>query len=80
MSVLQRKWYGSITEGVRWRKREMLLPEDYKSKTTETLRWLLIEVAGKVVRHGRRLILLLSTTIDKLNLYRRMRQRCMAFG
>ncbi len=60
-------------------QKELLLPEDYKTKTIQTLRWSLIEIAGKVVRHGRRLLLLLATTCDKFNIYFQMRKRCMAF-
>lgn len=59
---------------------EHLLPEEFRTKTIETLRWSLIGIAGKVVRHGRRLWLLLATTWDKLSLYHRMRKGCMAFG
>lgn len=56
-----------------------LLPKEYKTKTIQTLRWLLIETAGKVIRHGRRLLLLLATTLDKYRVYEAMRRRCMAF-
>ncbi len=61
-------------------QRELLLPEDHRTKTIGSLRWSLIGIAGKLIRHGRRLILLLATTWDKYTLYHRMRQRCMAFG
>ncbi len=60
-------------------QKELLLPEDYKTKTIQTLRWSLIGIAGKVVRHGRRLLLLLATTWDKFNIYFQMRKRCMTF-
>lgn len=60
-------------------QKEHLLPEEYRVKTIGTLRWSLIGVAGKVVRHGRRLLLLLSTTVENLGLYIKMRERCMAF-
>lgn len=58
---------------------EMLLPEEYRTKTIQTLRWSLIGIAGKVVRHGRRLLLLLATTWDKHKVYFQMRKRCMTF-
>ncbi len=60
-------------------QKEILLPEEYKTKTIQTLRWSLIDIAGKVVRHGRRLLLLLATTWDKYHVYFQMRKRCMAF-
>jgi len=57
----------------------LLLPEEYKKKTIQTLRWSLIDIAGKVVKHGRRLWLLLATTVDKYRIYVEMRRRCMTF-
>jgi hypothetical protein len=60
-------------------QRELVLPEHYVRKTIQTLRWSLLEIAGKVVRHGRRVFLLLATTWDKYNIYFQMRKRCMTF-
>ncbi|MGQ9569653.1 MAG: transposase [Thermodesulfovibrionales bacterium] len=60
-------------------QKTFLLPEEYKTKTIQTLRWLIIETAGKVIRHSRRLWLLLATTLEKLRLYRDMRSSCMVF-
>jgi len=60
-------------------QKTLLLPEEYRTKTIQTLRWSLIETAGKVIRHGRRLLLLLATTRDKYSIYFQMRRRCMAF-
>lgn len=60
-------------------QKTLLLPEEYRTKTIQTLRWLLIETAGKVIRHGRRLLLLLATTLDKYRIYEGMRRRCMTF-
>jgi hypothetical protein len=56
------------------------LPEDYRTKTIETIRWSLINIAGKVINHGRRVVLLLASTIDKLLLYKRMRDNCAIFA
>lgn len=60
-------------------QKELLLPEEYRTKTIQTLRWSLIGIAGKAVRHGRRLLLLLATTWDKYHIYFQMRKRCMTF-
>ncbi|MCX7914670.1 MAG: transposase, partial [Thermodesulfovibrionales bacterium] len=75
-------WFslGVLTYNMFVLQKEYLLTEQYRTKTIGTIRWSLIEIAGKVVRHGRRLWLLLSTTRDKLLLYRKMRERCMVFG
>lgn len=61
-------------------QKEFLLPNEMKTKTIGTLRWTLIGIAGKVVRHGRRLRLLLAGAMEKYLLYSNMRKRCMAFG
>jgi len=60
-------------------QKTLLLPEEYRTKTIQTLRWSLIETAGKVIRHGGRLLLLLATTWDKYSIYFQMKRRCMAF-
>lgn len=75
-------WFaiGVLTYNTFILQKELLLSEEYKAKTIGTLRWSLIGIAGKVVRHGRRLWLLLAATLEKLCIYRQMRKRCMAFG
>lgn len=75
-------WFalGVLTYNTFILQKELLLPEEYRTKTIGTLRWSLIGIAGKVVRHGRRLWLLLATTWEKLSIYHQMRKRCMAFG
>lgn len=75
-------WFalGVLTYNTFILQKELLLPEDYRTKTINTLRWSLIGIAGKVVRHGRRLWLLLATTLEKLSIYQQMRKRCMVFG
>ena len=75
-------WFalGVLTYNTFVLQKELLLPEQYKAKTIGTLRWSLIGIAGKVVRHGRRLWLLLATTWEKLSIYQQMRKRCMVFG
>lgn len=60
-------------------QKELLLPDDYRTKTIQTLRWSLVGIAGKVIRHGRRLWLLLASTWDKYRIYLDMRKRCMTF-
>jgi len=49
-------------------------------KTIATLRWRLINTAGKVVRHGRRLILRIAASGEKLGVFLEMRRRCLNFG
>lgn len=53
---------------------------DWHTHTIGTLRWRLVDVAGKVVRHGRQLILKLAVPLEKLVIYLRIRQVCLEFG
>lgn len=75
-------WFalGVLTYNTFILQKELLLPEEYKTKTIATLRWSVVGIAGKVVRHGRRLWLLLATTSEKLGMYHHMRKQCMVFG
>jgi hypothetical protein len=56
------------------------MDSDWRTHTIGTIRWRLVEVAGKVVRHGRQLILKLAAPIEKLEVYLRIRQLCREFG
>jgi len=53
----------------------LTMPEQWKTKTIKSLRWLLIEVAGKLIYHGRRIVLKVATSFDKYRLYLEMRRR-----
>ena len=56
------------------------MDSDWRTHTIGTIRWRLVEVAGKVVRHGRQLILKLAAPLEKLEVYLRIRQLCREFG
>ncbi len=60
--------------------KEHLLPEEYRTKTIETIRWSVVNIAGRLINHGRRLVLLIASTVDKLILYERMRDNCFIFA
>ena len=60
--------------------KEHLLPKEFRNKTIETIRWSIINIAGRLINHGRRLILLLASTADKLILYERIRDNCFIFA
>ena len=61
-----------------WQKLS-LLPEGWHHKTIHTLRWALIEIPGKLVSHGRSLILKVATTEEKFQIYLKMRHCCLEF-
>ena len=59
-------------------QRLLTMPEQWRSKTIKTLRWLLIEVAGKLIDHSRRIVLKVATNLDKYRIYLEMRRRTYA--
>ncbi len=56
------------------------LPEGWQNKTIKSVRWLLVEVAGKWIEHGRQVILKLAAGKKKFDLYLQMRQRIYALS
>jgi hypothetical protein len=57
----------------------LFLDPEWTSKTIATLRWQLIETAGRLVRHGRRMILYLATSWGKYQTFLQIRRRAAAF-
>jgi len=53
----------------------LTMPEPWKTKTIKSVRWLLVEVGGKLVSRSRRMILGLSTSLEKVRMYLEMRRR-----
>jgi hypothetical protein len=71
---------GILTYNMTQAQKLFFMDSDWRTHTIGTIRWRLIEVAGKVVRHGRQLILKLAAPSDKLEVYLRIRQLCWEFG
>lgn len=57
----------------------LFMAPEWWPKTIATLRWQLITTAGRIVRHGRCLILRIAAGWEKLQLFLHIRQRCSAF-
>jgi hypothetical protein len=66
---------GMMTYNLFIAQKLLTMPEQWKTKTIKSLRWLLIEVAGKLIYHGRRIVLKVATSFDKYRLYLEMRRR-----
>lgn len=58
----------------------LFMDPEWKPKTVATLRWQLVETAGRLVLHGQRLILLIAASWEKLRLFLRIREGCAAFS
>ena len=55
-----------------------VIGEGYQRKTIHSLRWSLIQIPGKLIRHAGRLILKIAASVEKFGHYMRMRQRHLA--
>jgi hypothetical protein len=53
----------------------LTMPEEWMTKTIKTLRWLLVQVGGRLVSRSRRMILRISTSFEKVRVYLQIRQR-----
>ncbi len=58
----------------------LFMDKSWHRRTIGTIRWRLVEVAGKMVHHGRQVILKLVTSLEKLQIYLEIRKRCLGFG
>jgi hypothetical protein len=56
--------------------KRLACPDSWATHTIATIRWKLIQLAGRIVRHAGRVVLKLSTDADKLTLIHAIRQRC----
>ena len=55
----------------------LAMPEDWRTKS---IRWLLVEVAGKLIQHGRTLTQKIAASLEKYRLYLEMRRNACSFA
>jgi Transposase DDE domain group 1 len=55
--------------------KRLACPDSWATHTIATIRWKLIQLAGRIVHHAGRVVLKLATDTDKLNLIHTIRQR-----
>jgi hypothetical protein len=53
----------------------LTMPADWKNKTIKSIRWLLVETAGKLIEHGRMTILKIAAGVEKYLMFLSMRKR-----
>ena len=58
----------------------LFMEKCWHNRTIATIRWRLVGIAGKVVRHGRQIILKLVASREKLQIFLKIRKRCLGFG
>ena len=66
---------GILTYNLFIAQKLLTMPEPWKTKTIKSIRWLLVEIGGKLVSRSRTMILRISTSLEKIRIYLEMRQR-----
>lgn len=66
---------GIMTYNLFLAQKLLTMHEGWKRKTIKSIRWLLVEVAGKLIEHGRQMILKIAVSLEKYRIYLEMRQR-----
>lgn len=66
---------GMLTYNLFIAQKYLTMPRDWRAKTIKSIRWLLVEVGGKLIRHGRTLTLKIAASLEKYRLYLEMRRR-----
>jgi hypothetical protein len=66
---------GILTYNLFLSQKFLTMPESWKTKTIKSVRWLLVEVGGKLVSRSRRKILRICTSLEKVRIYLEMRRR-----
>ena len=66
---------GILTYNLFMGQKLLTLPESWHTKTIKSIRWLLVEVGGKLINHGRRVILKIAVSLDKYRLFLEIRRR-----
>jgi hypothetical protein len=58
----------------------LFMEKSWHNTTIATIRWKLVQIAGKVVRHGRQVVLKLVAPLEKLEIFLHIREMCFGFG
>ncbi len=66
---------GVMTYNLFLAQKLLTMPEAWRTKTIKSIRWLLVEVAGKLVRGSRRIVLKIAASVEKYAAYCEIRRR-----
>jgi hypothetical protein len=71
---------GILTYNLFIAQKFMTMPKEFQNKTIASIRWILVEVPGKVIRHANKTILKIATTVEKFAIFLSMRgaTECMS--
>jgi hypothetical protein len=66
---------GIMTYNLFLAQKLLTMPARWKDKTIKSIRWLLVEAAGKLIEHSRATILKIASGIEKYRIYLEIRKR-----
>jgi hypothetical protein len=66
---------GILTYNLFIAQKLLTMPKQWRTKTIKSIRWLLVEVGGKLVHHGRRISLKIAASMEKFRMYLEMRRK-----
>lgn len=66
---------GIMTYNLFLAQKRLTMPLGWKDKTIKSIRWLLVEAAGKLIEHSRSTILKIASGIEKYRIYLEIRRR-----
>jgi len=66
---------GVLTYNLYVAQKYLIIREGYERKTIHTLRWSFIQVVGRIVRHAGRVILKITTSLERFRHFLRVRQK-----
>jgi hypothetical protein len=69
---------GLLTYNLFIAQKHLTMPEQWRTKTIKSIRWLLVEVGGKLVHHGRGITLKIAAGTEKFKMYLEMRRKTYA--
>jgi hypothetical protein len=71
---------GIMTYNLFLAQKLLSMPDEWQAKNIKSIRWLMVEVAGKLIKHGRWVILKIATDVKKYRIYLEMRRRIYALA
>ena len=66
---------GILTYNLFIAQKHLTMPKQWRTKTIKSIRWLLVEVGGKLIHHGRRISLKIAASMEKFRMYLEMRRK-----
>lgn len=66
---------GVMTYNLFIAQKYLTMPHEWAGKTIKSIRWLLVEVVGRVIERSRYLTMKIAATVEKYRIYKLMREK-----